>query len=109
MCDNEHLREVTKKINEYKTVIASLKQQQTRLLNSKKPNKHTAAKCITIAIEAVEIQMPLKPTLEADGYADGELVYDIWYCPGCDTAYEAETEKYKYCPNCGQAIDWREE
>ena len=56
-----------------------------------------------------ECKEPLKPTLETDGYADGELVYDIWHCPGCDTAYEVETEKYNYCPNCGQAIDWSEE
>ena len=41
-----------------------------------------------------------------DGYADGELVLDMWKCPNCETSFEIEYEKHDYCPICGQAIDW---
>ena len=58
---------------------------------------------------AIEKQIPKKPRFEGDGYWRGELVYDTWICPNCDTDYEVGTDTHKYCPNCGQAIDWGEE
>ena len=43
---------------------------------------------------------------EADGYADGELVYDTWYCSYCDyTVEEDEPPEWKYCPMCGARMD----
>lgn len=39
--------------------------------------------------ELVDRATPQKPLLEGDGYVDGELVYDI-----------------AFCPKCGQALDW---
>lgn len=59
-----------------------------------------------IAISAIEKQIPKIPNLEGDGYADGELVYDTWICPYCEEHYEVDYDKYDFCPNCGQAIDW---
>lgn len=59
-----------------------------------------------IAIEALEKQIPKKPTFEGDGYWNGKLVYDTWICPNCEKDYEVEYDEYDYCPNCGQAIDW---
>lgn len=56
--------------------------------------------------DALEKQIPRTPYYEGDGYADGHLVYDTWYCPFCNTAYELFYQEYKYCPECGQAIDW---
>ena len=50
---------------------------------------------------------PKPPIFEGDGYADGELVYDTWYCPNCDADYEID-EKHSFCPRCGQAIKWEE-
>lgn len=44
---------------------------------------------------------------EGDGYADGEMVYDSFYCPSCDYHME-DYEVKNYCPNCGQAIDWED-
>lgn len=46
---------------------------------------------------------------EADGYADGELVYDMWSCPVCGKRFEEWEEKpdWNFCPNCG--ADMREE
>jgi len=65
---------------------------------------------LEIAKEALEKQIPKKPTFEADGYDDsGELNYDTWICPCCEEHYEVDYDKYDFCPNCGQAIDWNEE
>ena len=55
--------------------------------------------------EAVEKQIPKKPNIEGDGYADGQLVYDTWICPCCEKHYEIDYDSYDYCPNCGQHID----
>lgn len=39
---------------------------------------------------------------EADGYADGEFVYDTWYCSNCDYAVDDDKPPtWNYCPNCG--------
>ena len=62
-----------------------------------------------MAIEALEKQIPTKPDLEGDGYADGQLVYDTWICPCCEKKYEVYYEEYDCCPNCGQRIDWSEQ
>ena len=39
---------------------------------------------------------------EGDGYADGEIVYDTWYCSKCDHCEEGEELALpNFCPNCG--------
>ena len=40
------------------------------------------------------------------GEEDGEIIFDEWLCPCCRTRYEVDYDDYKFCPNCGQAIDW---
>lgn len=60
---------------------------------------------LNVAIAAFEKQIPKKPQLEADGYDDGELIYDTWICPKCGEDYEIEYHDYNYCPECGQCID----
>lgn len=63
-----------------------------------------------IAINAMQKQIPKKPTYDGDGYApDGSFVWDEWICPGCGTRYEVDFDDYSYCPNCGQATDLSEE
>ena len=44
---------------------------------------------------------------EYDGYADGNPVYDMWYCSECGCYFEEWDEKptYNYCPNCGAKMD----
>ena len=64
---------------------------------------------LSVLKELVEKATPKKPNLWGDGYADGELVYDMYDCPNCGKSYEIEYEKYDYCPHCGQALDWGEE
>lgn len=52
---------------------------------------------------------PMKPSYEGDGYApDGTFIWDEWICLHCEARYEVDCDKYDYCPNCGQAIDWSE-
>ena len=43
---------------------------------------------------------------EADGYADGELVYDVWKCPGCGHVEETDEPDFlpNFCPDCGMAL-----
>ncbi len=57
----------------------------------------------------VDKATPRKPEYEADGYWNGELVYDTWCCPNCKTRYEVDYDEFEYCPSCGQALDWSEE
>ena len=61
---------------------------------------------IDIAVDCIEKQIPKKPNYEGDGYWNGELVYDTWICPHCGKHYEVDYDNYKYCPECGQAIDY---
>ena len=66
-------------------------------------------KNMEMIVQALEKQIPKKPTYEGDGYADGHLVYDTWICPCCETRYEVDYEEYDYCLHCGQKIDWSDE
>lgn len=58
--------------------------------------------------ELVDRATPQKPLLEGDGYVDGELVYDIAFCPNCNAEFEYGYGNWgdPYCPKCGQALDW---
>lgn len=45
---------------------------------------------------------------EGDGYADGEMVYDMAFCPNCEHEFEEDSENWEcdFCPNCGQKLRW---
>ena len=56
----------------------------------------------------VNKEEPMILDYEADGYADGVLVYDTAICRSCGRHFEVDfDEHYKYCPSCGQKLDWR--
>ena len=40
---------------------------------------------------------------EGDGYANGNMVYDMWSCGRCGTRFDEWEEKptWEYCPVCG--------
>ena len=46
---------------------------------------------------------------EGDGYADGELVYDVWYCSECNHCIDDGTDDPEKlpndCPNCGAKME----
>lgn len=66
------------------------------------PLPEECAACeINIAIEALEKQIPKKPVSVT---ISGISRYKSGACE-CGTAIAMV---YKYCPNCGQAIDWEE-
>ena len=43
----------------------------------------------------------------ADGYADGELVYDTWTCSECGYTVDTDDtdELTRFCPNCGAKME----
>lgn len=56
---------------------------------------------------AMEKQKPKIADIWGDGYDDdGNMIYDMYDCPNCGETYEIGYQDYKYCPECGQAIDW---
>ena len=63
----------------------------------------------TAIVNAFKKQIPIKPYYEGDGYYNGELVYDYAKCPECGNdkfEYGINNWGCKYCPDCGQALDW---
>ena len=59
---------------------------------------------INAAIKAIDKQIPKKPVSKYK-YRDGENV-----CPSCETENRGRIVMFweKFCPDCGQAIDWQE-
>ena len=60
---------------------------------------------INAAIKALDKQIPKKPVSKYK-YRDGENV-----CPSCETENRCRIVMFweKFCPDCGQAIDWEVE
>lgn len=59
-------------------------------------------------VKAIPSAEPKTVEYTGDGYADGEMVYDMANCPRCNYEFE-ESELIwgcKFCPECGQALDW---
>lgn len=76
-------------------------------------NEHFAiyiTEALNMAVDALEKQIPKKPDYEADGYDEnGILIYDRAICPNCendDFEYDINNWGCKFCPDCGQALDW---
>lgn len=53
---------------------------------------------------------PMQVDLEADGYSDGQLVYDYGKCPNCGWDFEYGDKDWEepYCCHCGQRLHWFE-
>ena len=65
-----------------------------------------------IMVEAMKKQMPMKPVIEqgAPSYYGGAWICrDYYACPKCGEEAGRGDDKANYCPQCGQAIDWRKE
>lgn len=61
-----------------------------------------------MAIKALEKDEPRTVHYEGDGYADGEMVYDMALCPNCEHVFEEDSENWEcdFCPSCGQRLRW---
>ena len=59
----------------------------------------------------IERLSPKTVLFEGDGYADGQIVYDMAFCPNCNRYFEdgSETWEAEYCPECGQRLNWEAE
>ena len=63
--------------------------------------------------DLVEKETPKKPEIKElirkDNYRDERNIprYD-WWCPNCHLEHMSGND-LKYCPSCGQALDWRDE
>lgn len=73
-------------------------------------------KALSMIENAVEKQIPKKPTTETVNRGlsvSGEYDIDFNYlCPNCNTVvgdYETDDAFYKFCPDCGQVLDWSEQ
>lgn len=51
----------------------------------------------------------IKELIRKDNYRDGTNIprYD-WWCPNCNLEHMSGND-FKYCPSCGQALDWSED
>lgn len=64
---------------------------------------------IGMAEKALDKQIAKTPNYEGYRSAYGELVINMWICPGCGAHYEVVYEDYDFCPKCGQAIQLQDD
>lgn len=72
----------------------------------------TTQEDLLIIKEALEKQIPKKPTSHKVEFGKKKAGYDIWTeyarvysCPRCEKFL---SERYDWCYKCGQALDWSE-
>lgn len=94
----------------YEEVYEYLKIVQ-ETLNKKPISNENAIKINDLAIKAIEKQIPKKPMLQDIHDRNNGLLDYLYNCPICHmfVCYATELnieDKFAYCPNCGQALDW---
>lgn len=85
---------------------SAIKKLQVGIENTLFDGYFTAA--LIMGSEALQRNIPREVLYSADGYYDGNLVFDMASCPNCGHDFEQgdETWESKFCPNCGQALNW---
>ena len=60
------------------------------------------------AINALEKQIPKKPTIESQCDGNAFSDWNRWYCPVCHNSLGVTNHPRKdgYCDKCGQKLDW---
>ena len=96
-------------MKETEIIINALVNVTELATNSDYYNKDRDDQDIYLIKAIVKKEIPKKTYFESDGYADGYPVYDTWICPRCGHNYEVDSDKFDYCPKCGQRIDWSDE
>ena len=115
--DKEQMQEM---INDMRNIVKPYLAKQLKKINFEGCGNTDKAEfetdfeiVLTLAEQALAIPStePKEVYYSGDGYADGEMVYDIANCPNCD--YEFEYSDFiwgcKFCPECGQALKWEGE
>ena len=78
------------------------------VINSNRPTSGYVLlnEALGTAINALEKQIPIKPMISYD-----ERVKENWCSCGvcCSGFGRKRTIHYKYCPDCGQKLDWIDE
>lgn len=103
---NETMYEKEKEITDKIDVKEAIKMFQNLIFveNHKIAENH----CRKLAIEALEKQIPKKPILKEYGFFG-----PYPFCSWCDNVLintrNDSWHKEKFCPNCGQALDWSEQ
>lgn len=94
-------------MNKYKDALTYLRNS---VLVTDHKQKEMVNQCTELLQDLIDKASPEKPYYEGDGYDEnGKIIYDTWICPNCNKRYEVDYDDYKYCPDCGQAIDWSAE
>ena len=90
-------------------------QQVLKIIDSLKAN-FTCYDSVTLdevasRVKAIPSAEPKTVLYSGDGYADGEMVYDMAECPNCGYEYEDGDKDWglPFCPNCGQKLNWERE
>ena len=102
------IEKIIEEVQEYRAIgtVEDLKDELYALRTAL--DFYQAVGSVTECRNAIKKQIPKKPYSEADGYADGELVYDYAECPVCGHDFEYGINDWgsEYCSGCGQKLDW---
>lgn len=69
----------------------------------KEITKPITEEVISMAVSALEKQIPMKPF---ETYDDDTCIYKHFECPNCEDRLSRHSTNM-YCMRCGQLIDWR--
>lgn len=94
---------------QYEKEISQLEKQMFDTENN------LSTETIDIAINAIEKQVKMKMTIETEP----DRVFRDYRCPRCKVILQQEPKTnigqrfvlhtFKYCPDCGQALDWSDD
>lgn len=103
MTKSEFIKEKQKILKSMPDTICFMREEAKFILEELE--QYRAIGTVEECREAVEKQKPKTPDIWGDGYSDGTPVYDMYDCPNCGKSYEIECNHYRYCPECGQAMN----
>lgn len=91
-------------------IVIDIPEEAYKLLNNEGVDWLGAEHILNAVANGTPLPKEEQVELEADGYADGELVYDFGKCPNCGWEFEEGDKDWEepYCCHCGQKLKWFE-